>query len=165
VERVCKILGVDPEAPRGPGNEQVMEWFRTYLRKVGAAKRRVRKPLIYGRVDISHDRTNSVDLEADDRDNQFSDLKKRLRSRREAFVYHSYKDAHYCLVSGYFESAVKPDAAFEDRPLLHRWIILGDHYAGNKPVRCLRWRDILEDFADHSYSCFLHFSKTHGPAE
>lgn len=110
-------LGIEPpgEFAYGPGNDTVLKWFAGLCTHYGVSGK--------GRV---HLRGEDVGAERWANNTRvFAGLKVAIRSANQALIYHM--NNHYTLIVGYFEHSVDPDAAYDAKARLRRWIILGEH--------------------------------------
>lgn len=131
---------------RAPGNQDIMQWFRTFARDKGLS---VSCEIGFDRCSVEDWATNEQTLDR---------FKRAVRSENQILVYHL--DNHFNLVCGYFESARQPAASFGDDPFLERWVVLAEHDPDKGPVYSVRWRDIREDFLRDKKHCFMLFEKT-----
>jgi hypothetical protein len=126
------------EIEGGPGNEIVLNWFRSYVDTVG----------LRGSCGVLLDGQDARDDSL--HDSIFEDVKRILQENDTLLVYHL--ERHYNVVCGFFEHANPKKNATQ------RWLILADPSPTRDPIWSVRWDAVLADFRADSKHCLLAFS-------
>jgi len=132
--------------PGGPGNEILLEWFRTYAGKRGL---QAECGILLNGEDVKDALRN---------DGIFDQLKAIIRGSDTALVYHL--EHHYNIVCGFVEHAVKATEAYETAVPKQRWLILADPSFSRDPIWSISWQAVCDDFRRDRRHCILAFSRT-----
>ena len=122
-----------------PENEDIMEWFRKFVKH-----RKLR-----GRARIFLDRKSDEDYAA---------LKRAVRSPSKILMYHLVN--HYNIVCGFYESATKPGHAYASKADTVGWLILSD--SNDHPIWSRSWKDVVKSFRSWEEYCLMVFESRAG---